>query len=92
MLFHTWPFAVFFLIVYLIYLTLKETRFRLLWLLASSYFFYAWFNPLYLILILYSTSLDYFVAAIGVPATMVTIPLAHHVAAGPARDRHSDHL
>ena len=63
MLFHTWPFAVFFLIVYLIYLALKETRFRLPWLLASSYFFYAWFNPLYLILILYSTSLDYIVAA-----------------------------
>ena len=33
-----------------------------------------------------------FVAAMGVPAMMVTIPLAHHVAVGPARDRHSDHL
>ncbi|MFC1633385.1 MBOAT family O-acyltransferase [Planctomycetota bacterium] len=63
MLFHTWPFAVFFLIVYLIYLALKETRFRLPWLLASSYFFYAWFNPLYVILILYSTLIDYTVAA-----------------------------
>ncbi len=59
MLFHTWPFVLFFLIVYPIYLALKGTRFRLYWLLAASYFFYAWFNPLYLILILYSTLLDY---------------------------------
>ncbi len=55
MLFHTWPFAVFFLIVYLIYLVLKGTRFRLPWLLASSYFFYGWFNPLYVVLIFYSS-------------------------------------
>ena len=61
MLFHTWLFAVFFLIVYPIYLILKGTRFRLLWLLAASYFFYACFNPLYLILIAYSTLLDYLV-------------------------------
>jgi len=59
MLFHTWPFVIFFLIVYPVYLVLKGTRFRLIWLLAASYFFYACFNPLYLILILYSTLLDY---------------------------------
>jgi len=63
MLFHTWPFVLFFLIVYPAYLILKRTRFGLLWLLAASYFFYAWINPLYLILILYSTSVDYAVAA-----------------------------
>ena len=63
MLFHTWPFAVFFLIVYLIYLVLKGTRFRLPWLLASSYFFYGWFNPLYVVLIFYSSLVDYTVAA-----------------------------
>lgn len=61
MLFHTWPFVLFFLIVFPTYLVLKETRFRLLWLLAASYFFYACFNPLYLILIAYSTLLDYIV-------------------------------
>jgi len=61
MLFHTWLFALFFLIVYPIYLILRGTRFRLLWLLAASYFFYACFNPLYLILIAYSTLLDYIV-------------------------------
>ena len=64
MLFHTWAFALFFLIVYPIYLALKGTRFRLPWLLAASYFFYACFNPLYLILIAYSTILDYAVVAL----------------------------
>ena len=59
MLFHTWPFALFFIIVYPAYLVLKDTKLRLPWLLAVSYFFYACFNPLYLILIAYSTLLDY---------------------------------
>jgi len=59
MLFHTWPFALFFIIVYPAYLFLKDTRLRVPWLLAASYFFYACFNPLYLILISYSTLLDY---------------------------------
>jgi len=59
MLFHTWPFALFFLIFYPIYLVLKGTKLRLPWLLAASYFFYACFNPLYLILISYSTLVDY---------------------------------
>ena len=63
MLFQTWPFVIFFLIVYPTYLILKRTRFGIFWLLAASYFFYAWINPLYLILILYSTSVDYFSAA-----------------------------
>ena len=61
MLFYTWPFLVFFLVVYLVYLPLRRTRFYLPWLLVSSYFFYGWWNPLYLLLILYSTALDYFV-------------------------------
>lgn len=61
MLFHTWHFLVFFLIVYLIYLPLRKTRFWLPWLLAGSYFFYGWWNPLYLFLIFYSTVLDYLV-------------------------------
>jgi len=61
MLFQTWPFALFFIIVYPAYLALKNTRLRFPWLLASSYFFYACFNPLYLIIISYSTLIDYFV-------------------------------
>lgn len=59
MFFHTLPFALFFLIVYPIYLALKNTRFRLPCLLVVSYAFYALINPLYLILILCTTLLDY---------------------------------
>ncbi len=61
MYFHTWPFLIFFLIVYPTYLAVKGTRLRLPVLLAASYVFYAWLNPLYLVLIAYSTALDYFV-------------------------------
>lgn len=61
MYFHTWPFALFFLIVYPTYLALKGTRLRLPFLLAASYFFYAWLNPLYVVLIVYSTTLDFIV-------------------------------
>ena len=45
MLFHTWTFLVFFLVVYTGYLLLKGTRFRLPWLLTASYVFYGWWNP-----------------------------------------------
>lgn len=60
MLFHTWPFLLFFLATYVIFLSLGRTRFWLPWLLVASYFFYGWWNPLYLILIAYSTLLDYY--------------------------------
>jgi D-alanyl-lipoteichoic acid acyltransferase DltB (MBOAT superfamily) len=63
MLFHTWPFLVFFIVVFSVYLALRRTRFWLHWLLAASYFFYGWWNPLYLVLIVYSTLLDYVVVA-----------------------------
>jgi alginate O-acetyltransferase complex protein AlgI len=63
MLFQSWPFALFFLIVYPTYLILKKTRLGIFWLLAASYFFYGWINPLYLILILYVTAIDYFAAS-----------------------------
>jgi D-alanyl-lipoteichoic acid acyltransferase DltB (MBOAT superfamily) len=59
MLFHTWPFALFFIVLYPTYLIIKNTRLRLPLLLAASYFFYACFNPLYPILILYSSLVDY---------------------------------
>ena len=59
MLFHTWTFIVFFAIVYLVYRLAKGTRLELGWLLAASYVFYGWWNPLYLLLILYGTLVDY---------------------------------
>ena len=61
MLFHTWAFLIFFLFVYGVFLALQKTPFRLHWLLVASYFFYAWWNPLYLLLIVYSTLLDFYV-------------------------------
>jgi len=61
MLFHTWPFLLFFLIAFAVYLALRRTPFWLHWLLATSYVFYGWWNPLYLLLIVYSTVLDYVV-------------------------------
>jgi len=64
MLFHTWTFALFFLVFYPVYLGLKGTRLKLPWLLLASYVFYACWNPLYLILILWTTSVD-FVAVVG---------------------------
>ena len=61
MLFHTWNFLLFFVITYFVYLCLRRTRYHLHWLLICSYFFYGWWNPLYLLLIAYSTALDFFV-------------------------------
>ena len=62
MLFQTLPFFIFFALVYGGYLLIKGTRLRLPWLLASSYVFYAWLSPLYLIPLAYATIVDYFVA------------------------------
>ncbi len=59
MLFHTWTFAIFFLVVLLGYVAIRKTRFWLHWLFLASYVFYGWWSPYYLILIFYSTSLDY---------------------------------
>ena len=59
MLFHTWPFLLFFLAFYTVFLALRNTRYRIHWLLLASYVFYGWWNPLYLPLILFSTLVDY---------------------------------
>ena len=59
MLFHTWPFFVFLLVVLPVFFILRRTPIWLPWLLAASYFFYAWWNPYYLLLVVYSTALDY---------------------------------
>ncbi len=64
MLFHTWPFLVFMLIVLPVYLALRRTRLWVPWLMVASYFFYGWWNPYYLILIFYSTTLDFTVVAL----------------------------
>ncbi len=59
MLFHSWHFAIFFIIVYSIYLPLRRSRLYLHWLLIASYVFYGWWNPFYLLIIAYSTTVNY---------------------------------
>src|SRR5512143_1828214 len=63
MLFHTWPFLVFLLVVLPVFFALRKTRLWLPWLTIASYFFYGWWNPYYLFLVLYSTLLDFFLVA-----------------------------
>ena len=48
------------MVVYLIYLPLRKTRLYPHWLLTASYFFYGWWNPLYLLIIAYSTVANYY--------------------------------
>jgi alginate O-acetyltransferase complex protein AlgI len=38
----------------------RKTRFRDAWLLTASYVFYGWWNPIFLVLIAYSTAIDYY--------------------------------
>jgi len=61
MLFHTMEFVVFFAVVMVGYGVLFKSRWRCLWLLLASYVFYGWWNPLFLLLIIYSSTLDYLV-------------------------------
>jgi len=64
MLFHTWPFFVFLLVVLPVYFSLRKTSLWLPWLTLASYFFYGWWNPYYLILVVYSTLLDFGLVAL----------------------------
>jgi D-alanyl-lipoteichoic acid acyltransferase DltB (MBOAT superfamily) len=64
MLFHTWPFLVFMLVVLPVFFSLRKTRLWIPWLMIASYFFYGWWNPYYLILVIYSTLLDYTLVAL----------------------------
>jgi D-alanyl-lipoteichoic acid acyltransferase DltB (MBOAT superfamily) len=73
MLFHTWPFLLFMLVVLPVFYALRRTRWWVPWLLVASYFFYGWWNPYYLLLVFYSTALDYL---------LVTF-MAHCPVAGP---------
>ncbi len=59
MLFHTWTFALFFGITWAVFMLVRGSRFSNPWLLLASYVFYGWWHPYYLILILFSTAVDY---------------------------------
>src|SRR5258708_24439113 len=78
MLFHTLPFLLFMLVVLPVFFALRKTPFWIAWLLAASYFFYGWWNPYYLALIAYSTTLDYLLVTL-----MERCPLKKEAADGP---------
>jgi alginate O-acetyltransferase complex protein AlgI len=60
MLFHTWVFFVFFLIVYPVYLLVRHNnRWMNVWLMLASYTFYGWWNPNYLLLLFGTSAIDY---------------------------------
>jgi alginate O-acetyltransferase complex protein AlgI len=61
MLFHTWVFAVFFAIVYPVYLLVRRNnRLMNIWLMIASYTFYGWWNPWYLLLLFGTSAIDYY--------------------------------
>lgn len=64
MLFNSWEFVVFFLVVYGVYLVLPSYRQQNLWLLAASYYFYSAWDWRFLLLLLSSTVLDYVCALV----------------------------
>src|SRR5580693_9117340 len=60
MLFHTWVFAVFFAIVYPVYLLVRRNnQWMNIWLMVASYTFYGWWNPWYLLLLFGTSAIDY---------------------------------
>ncbi len=78
MLFHTWPFLIFLAVVLPVFFALRRTPLWTPWLMAASYFFYGWWNPYYLVLVVYSTALDYLLVTL-----MDHCPAAGHARAGP---------
>src|SRR3954447_11496629 len=64
MLFHTWTFLLFMAVVVPVLFALRRTRLWIPWLLIASYTFYGWWNPYYLILVFYSTLLDFILVAL----------------------------
>ena len=68
MLFHTWTFAAFFALALAGFFALGRTRFWVPWLLLASYGFYAAWHPVYLVLIVLSTAIDYCVVLSMGPA------------------------
>lgn len=82
MLFHRWIFLIFLAVVLPGYFALRRTKMWIPWLLAASYFFYAWWNPLYLLLVIYSTLLDYLLVTL-----MDHCPPAHRLIQTAIPDR-----
>src|SRR5439155_1507821 len=62
MLFATQRFLGFFVVVFAVYWLLPRHRWRMLWLLVASCAFYMSWNPLLILLVLFSASVDYIAA------------------------------
>src|SRR5262245_19119751 len=62
MLFHSFAFFAFFWVVFAVYWILRQHRHRLAWLLFASCVFYMVWNPWLISLILFSASVDFFMA------------------------------
>ena len=69
MLFNSWEFAIFFVVVFTVYYRLDLKR-QNCFLLAASYFFLGWWDWRFLSLLLLSTGVDYLVAC---PLTEVKV-------------------
>ena len=67
MLFNSTQFFLFFPLVTLLYFWIPN-RFRNIWLLICSYYFYMCWNPVFILLIVYATSVTY-LSAIGISRT-----------------------
>jgi alginate O-acetyltransferase complex protein AlgI len=79
-LFNSITFAVFFAAFFPIYLLVRRKVFyRNLFLILSSYIFYGWWDPRFLILVAVSTSVDY-VAALG--AAVKPVPVIDRIKSG----------
>lgn len=63
MLFNSFAFLVFFPIVCIVYFTIPSLKYRNLFLLAASYYFYMNWQPVYALLLLTSTAITYLAAA-----------------------------
>ena len=65
MLFNSFGFLVFFPLVVIIYFSIRSNKWRNLFLLAASYYFYMCWKPVYVLLLLTSTAVTY-LAALGI--------------------------
>lgn len=61
MVFNSFDFLLFFLVVFILFWSFPQ-KIKWILLLASSCFFYMYWNPIYILLLLFSTSIDYFFA------------------------------
>ncbi|MFT5495277.1 MAG: alginate O-acetyltransferase complex protein AlgI [Kiritimatiellia bacterium] len=61
MLFNSLDYLIFFVVVYLLYwlVAARDVRVRNGFLIVASYVFYGWWNPIFLLLIVFSSAVDY---------------------------------